>query len=116
MPLLDGDLAALFGAALGGLYLDATLTKRTTADTGSGGFATTSTDCAVKALIEAASDKARAARGIPDNAVTLSVLRAGLTVEIDLDDAVSVSGRTYRVIRADRDPAGAAFTLTAVPA
>lgn len=115
MPLIDGDLAALFGAAFATLYRDATLTKLAPADDGAGGFAVTPTPWAAKALVEAVSDRARATSGIPDPAVTLSVLRAGLGTTLDLDDQVTIAGTTYRVIRVDTDPAGAAYRAVAVP-
>ncbi len=115
MSLVDGDLAALFGAAFASLYGDATLTKLAPADDGAGGFAVTPTSFPAKALAEAVSDAARAASGIPDPAVTLSVLRAGLGATLDLDDEVAVGGATYRVIRVDTDPAGAAYSAVAVP-
>ncbi len=115
MPLLDGDLQNIFGAALGAVYLDGVLHKIVASDTGAGGFSTATTDHPVKAMVEAVSDRARAASGLPLPSVSISVLRAGLPVSVDLDDLVTVSGRTYRVIRADTDAAGAAFSLIAVP-
>ena len=115
MSLLDGDLAALFGAAFAPLYRDATLTKLAPTDDGAGGFTTVPTTFPAKVLVEAVSDRARAASGIPDPAVTLSVLRAGLGAALDLDDEVATGGATYRVIRVDTDPAGAAYHAVAVP-
>ena len=115
MPLLDGDLAGIFGAALGAFYLEAVLHKVAPADTGSGGFSAATTDFAVKVMVEAVSDRARAASGLPDPAVNISVLRTGMTVSVDLDDLVTVSGGTYRVIRVEADPAGAAWSIIAVP-
>lgn len=114
MPLLDRDLQTVFGAALGSLYLDATLHK-VTSESGSGSFSTATTDHPVKAMVEAVSDRARAASGLPLPAVSVSVLRAGLSVAADLDDLITISGRTYRVIRVETDPAGAAWALVAVP-
>jgi hypothetical protein len=116
MSLVDGDLAALFGAAFAPLYRDAILTKLTPADDGAGGFTTTPMSTPAKILIEAVSDAARAASGIPDEAVTLSVLRAGLGATLDLDDEVKMGPDTYRVIRVATDPAGAAYQAVAVPA
>ncbi len=115
MSLLDGDLAAVFGTAFAGLYRAATLNKVSPSDDGSGGFRTAFTGVLVKAMVEAVSDRARAVSGLPDPAVTISVLRAGLAVAVDLDDEVAVAGQSYRVIRIDTDPAGAAWTAVAVP-
>lgn len=116
MPLLDGDLQTIFGAAFAAFYLDAVLHKVATADAGTGGFAVGTADHPVKAMVEALSDRARAASGLPLPAVSISLLRAGLPVSVDLDDLVTVSSKTYRVIRVDIDPAGAAWSLVAVPA
>ncbi len=115
MSLLDGDLAAVFGAAFAGLYRAATLNKVSPTDDGSGGFRAAFTGVPVRAMVEAVSDRARVASGLPDPAVTISVLRAGLAAAVDLDDEVAVAGQIYRVIRIDTDPAGAAWTAVAVP-
>lgn len=116
MPLLDGDLAALFGAAFASLYGDATVTRPTPTDDGAGGFAVTPVTYPAKALADAGSDRARAASGLPESSVTLSVLRAGLGVRLDLDDEITLAGATYRVIRVETDPAGAAYRAVGVPA
>ena len=115
MSLLDGSLSALFGAAFSSLFRDAILAKLATTDDGSGGFVTSLTTYPAKAMVEAVSDRARAASGLPDLAVTVSVLQAGLAVTLDLDDQVTVAGASYRVIKVDADPAGAAWTAVAVP-
>lgn len=115
MALLDGDLARLFGAAFAPLYREASLDKAAESDDGSGGFAVAATRHPARAMLEAVSDRARAASGLPDAAVTISVLRAGLPVEVELDDVIAVAGASYRVIGLDTDPAGAAVTAVAVP-
>ena len=115
MSLLDGSLSAVFGAAFAGLFRDAILAKLAATDDGSGGFVIAFTSYPVKAMVEAVSDRARAGSGLPDLAVTIVVLQAGLAVALDLDDQVTVAGASYRVIRVDADPAGAAWTAVAVP-
>ena len=50
-----------------------------------------------------------------DASEKISVLQAGLAVTLDLDDQVTVAGASYRVIKVDTDPAGAAWTAVAVP-
>ncbi len=115
MSLLDGGLSALFGAVFSGLFRDATLAKLAATDDGSGGFETSFTSYPVKVMLEAVSDRARAASGLPDLAVTVLVLQAGLAVTLDLDDRVTVAGTSYRVVKVDADPAGAAWTAVVVP-
>ena len=115
MSLLDGDLAVLFGAAFAGLFRNATLGKLTVTDDGSGGFTSVLIPYPVKLMVEAVSDRSRAASGLPEMAVTLSVLQAGLGATVDLDDQITVGGTNYRVIRVEADPAGAVWTAIAVP-
>ena len=114
--MLDGDLARLFGSAFGAFYLDATLHKVTPSDNGSGGYAVATMDYPIKAMIESLSDKARATSGLPLTAVDMSLLRSGMSVAVALDDLVTVSGQTYRIIRVATDPAGVAWSIAAVPA
>lgn len=116
MPLLDGGLAAVFGAAFGAVMADGTLHKIEHADTGTGGFAVTATHHPAKLGVDSVEATERAASGIPNSAVRLTVLRTGLPVAVDLDDELTVGGATYRAIKVDADPAGAAYAVLAVPA
>ncbi|MCW6510982.1 hypothetical protein [Lichenifustis flavocetrariae] len=114
MSLLNGGLRAVFGSAFGALYGDGVLHKTTLTDDGIGGVTATAIDSGVKVLVESLSAQDKI--GLPRNAVHLTVLRAGLTAGIALDDSVTVDGATYRVVQVDTDPAGAAFALVGVPA
>ncbi len=116
MSLLDGPLAAVFGAALGALFRDATLHKMVEADTGSGRFAATPTDYPCKVSLEAIGAADRAASGLPLSAVRVTILRGGLPVVPDLDDGLTVGGVGYRILKVDADPAQASVTATVVPA
>lgn len=115
MSLLDGGMQAIFGAMFGAVYLDGTLTKGLATDTGTGGFSVADTAYPVKAMAAAMSDQARAASGLPEPAVMISLLRAGLAVAVDLDDRLTIGGKTYRAVRVETDPAAVAFVVTAVP-
>lgn len=115
MSLLDGPLAAVFGAVLGAVFRDGTLHKISETDQ-AGGFATAATDYPVKLSVEALGAAERAASGLPLAAIRMLILRAALPVPIDLDDGVTVGGASYRVIKVDLDPAQAAVTATVVPA
>ncbi len=112
MSALDG-LAAVFGSAFGALFADGVLHKTTSHDTG-GGFSVTTADLPVKALIETSAVADRVPSGIPAGAVLVTVLRAGLPVTVDLDDAVTLGGTTYRVVKVDTDPVGASYSLATV--
>ena len=116
MVLLNGGLRAVFGAAFGGLFNDGVLHKARLTDDGAGGFTAQGTDSPAKILVESLSEQARAAGGLPRDAVILTVLRAGLPADITLDDSLTVNGATYRVIAVGVDAAGASFSVTGVPA
>ena len=116
MGLLDGALASVFGAALGAVFGSGTLHKTVEADTGGGRFTPATTDYPVKLSLAALAAGDRAASGLPLTAVRLTVLRAGLPVTVDLDDGLTVGAGTFRVVKVDTDPVGAAYVLAAVPA
>ena len=65
MSLLDGALAAVFGAAFGALFAPGTLHKVQPAETGTGGFTVTVTDYPARFSLEAVGSDERAASGIP---------------------------------------------------
>ncbi len=116
MGLLDGALATVFGAALAAVFRNGTLHKTSETDTGTGAFTPSVADYPVRLCLDALAASDRAASGLPLTAVRLTVLRAGLPVTIDLDDGLSVGAANYRVVKIDTDPAGASYSLAAVPA
>ena len=116
MTVLNGGLQAVLGAAFAAFYADGTLHKVTLTDDGTDCFSATTTDVPVKVLAESLSDRDRAAGGLPRTATSLSVLRAGLGVEVSLDDSLTVGGVTFRVVEVDTDPGAAAYRLVCVPA
>lgn len=114
MTVLNG-LQAVFGAAFAALYEDGILHKTTVSDDGAGGFVTGTADSPVKVMLQSLSSADRAAGGLPSAAVSLSVLRAGLVTTVDIDDAVTLNGVSYRILRSETDAARSSFTLAAVP-
>lgn len=114
MTLLNGGFQAVLGAAFAAFYADGTLRKVALTDDGTDSFTSTLTDVPVKVLAESLSDRDRAAGGLPRTATSLSVLRAGLGVEISLDDSVTIGGLTYRVVQVDSDPGAVAYRLVGV--
>lgn len=115
MSWLNAGMQAVFGAAFGALYQDGVLHSVIATDDGLGGFTSTAVDTPIKLLVDSLSDTDRAAGGLPRTAVRITVLRAGMPGAIDVDDQISVSGASYRVLQAETDPAGASFALVAVP-
>ena len=115
MALLDGALGTALGAALAPLMRDAVLHKTIESAATGGRFGVATTDYPVKASRDLVSAADRAASGLPSDAVRLIVLLRGLSVTIDLDDGLTIGSASYRVIRVESDPAGAAAVATGVP-
>jgi hypothetical protein len=112
---IASSLQAVFGAAFAALYDDGVWHRVIAADDGQGGFSTTTADLPVKVLVDSLSEVERAAGGLPRGAVRLTVLRAGLGAAVAIDDGLATGGASFRVTQVDTDPAGAAYTLVAVP-
>jgi hypothetical protein len=114
MGLLSGGLEAIFGAALGGLYLDATLHRDTSGpiydDEGSvTGFAG-GAGIACKAQVDSVTYAMRQAEGFVEGDVRIIVLSAGLGVAISTDMQITVSGQRWQIASVDRD-AGASHWI-----
>lgn len=109
MALLDGGLASIFGAAFGGVYLPAVLTKYTRADANDGTITETSTEYACRAQVDAATEAMRRQAGYTGTDVRILILSASLAVTVTSDDRITVAGSTYRIANVARDPAGAYF-------
>ncbi|KGM34991.1 hypothetical protein [Inquilinus limosus] len=116
MSLLDGALQAMFGAAFGPLLLDGTL--HVAAKDAEGGMILPPVfvDVPVKGHRDELGDRQRADWGIPDRAVRLVVLQANVAAEPTPDDEITLAGGRWRIGTVERDPAGAAWILTGMPA
>lgn len=110
MGVLDGGVAAIFGAAFGSFYLDGTLVSSFTQPIYGPGGAITGytggTPIACKCQIDAATYAMRQADGFADGDMRIIVLSAGLGVPVTTDHRLTVSGQTWLIASADRDPAG----------
>lgn len=107
MGLLDGGIASIFGAALGGLYLPATLHlpgTRTDDEEGNISYGP-ETDIACRAQMDAATYAMRQSEGYSDGDVRIIILTAGLGAEVATDCQVTVSGKRWMVGSADLDAA-----------
>ena len=111
MGLLDGGLARLFGAALGGVYLPATLHRVTRARVRGGSTVETVVDVPCRALVEQTDDRMRGGTGATGREVRILVLAASFAGTIGSDDRISAGGQRYAITAVARDPAGAAFDL-----
>lgn len=109
VSLLNGGIEAIFGAALGGLYLDATL-HRDGSDpiydgegsiTGYAGGA----EIPCKAQMDAATYAMRQADGYVDGDVRIIILSAGLAVEVTAEHQIEVAGKRWMIASAERDAA-----------
>ena len=111
MALLDGGLARLFGAALGGVYLPATLHRATRARARGGSTSESVVDVPCRAQIEHADEAMRPRAGATAREVRILVLATSLSGAITSDDRITVGGQLYVIAGVERDPAGALFDL-----
>jgi hypothetical protein len=116
MSLLDGPLRAVFGAAFAPLLLDGMLHVAAKDADGRVMLPPVFADVPVKGHRDDAGDRQRADWGIPDRAARLIVLQAGVVSEPTPDDEITLAGGRWRISTVGRDPAGAAWILTGVPA
>lgn len=115
MGVLDGGLAGLFKSVLSGIYLDATLHRRTTTDDGAGGGSSSFAPESVKAQLEAATEAMRLAAGYTAKDVRILVLAHGVD-RPTTDDQITVSGQRHAIVGpVGRDPAGAAWDIHGRP-
>ncbi|MGK9168023.1 hypothetical protein KXR53_17070 [Inquilinus limosus] len=116
MSLLDSTLRAVFGAAFAPLLLDGTLHVAAKDADGQVILPPAFADVPVKGHRDDAGDRQRTDWGIPGQAVRLIVLQAGVVSEPTLDDEITLAGGRWRISSIERDPAGAAWIVTGVPA
>lgn len=106
MSLLDGGLARIFGAAMGSVYLDATLHRIVRTPAANGDVATSATDHAAKAHFDMVDETMRQEPGYTERDVAILVLRAPLAVEPTTDDEITLGGRRWSIASVGTDPAG----------
>lgn len=116
MGLLDGDIAQLFGDVFGGIYLPATLVKRTVVK-GAGGKLTTvdnSYPCRIQA--DSCTQAMRDAANYADTDIRLLILQSGLAVTVDTDCVVTgVRGHDWSIAGPiNQDPAASYFECRGV--
>ncbi|MFE0754172.1 hypothetical protein ACFW16_09485 [Inquilinus sp. NPDC058860] len=116
MSLLDGPLRTVFGAVFAPLLPDGTLHVVAKDADGQVILPPTFADVPVKGHRDQAGDRQRADWGIPDQAARLIVLQAGVVAAPTVDDEITLAGGRWRIGSVERDPAGAAWILTGVPA
>ncbi|MGL4968462.1 MAG: hypothetical protein ACRC67_45035 [Inquilinus sp.] len=116
MSLLNGPLRAVFGAAFAPLLLDGTLHVAAKDADGQVILPPVFADLPVKGHRDEVGDRQRADWGIPDRAARLIVLQADVTPEPTADDEITLAGGRWRIGTVERDPAGAAWVLTGMPA
>lgn len=111
MGLLDGELAGVFAAAFGPIYLDGSLYRSTLTHDGAGGgteaFAGPED---VKAQVDATTQAMRDAPGYIDTDQRIIVLAAGID-PITTDDEIEVDGVRWQIASVNQDPAKAYYEL-----
>ncbi|WP_257541033.1 hypothetical protein [Sphingobium sp. CFD-1] len=114
MALLNGGIASIFGAALGGLYLPGTLNYagvpvediegNVTGHTGGGSW-----PC--RAQVDGATWAMRQSAGYVDGDVRIIVLSAGLPVAINTDMTITVSSKEWMIEAVEKDAAASHWIL-----
>ncbi|KQX18417.1 MULTISPECIES: hypothetical protein [unclassified Sphingomonas] len=115
MSLLGGGIAAIFGAALGGLYLDGQLVRSSAGPIYDGegnitGYAG-GDPIAIKCQIDAASWAMRQSEGFVDGDMRIIVLTAGLASTITTEQRITVSGATWLIQSVELDAAASHYVL-----
>lgn len=111
MTLLEGNLAAVFASAFGGVFVDATLYRWSTVDDGKGG-GTSGFDLGtpVKAQLDQATQAQIQGDGYVDTDQRILVLASGVA-PISTDDEIVVGGTRWMIASVGRDPAGSYYDL-----
>lgn len=116
MGVLDGGIAAVFGAAFSGLYLDATLHAGTGEpiydDGGNITGYTTDADVAIKAQVDVATEAMRRAEGFAEGDVRLIILAQGVPA-VTTDHQVTARGRLHAILSAELDAAASHWVCRA---
>lgn len=113
MSLLDGGIAGIMNSAFGGIYLPATLYRRSwTDDKGTLTENAPATE-SIRCQVDAATEAMRAQAGYTGTDVRLLILAAAID-PIDTDCEVAVGNRRFAIASVDQDPAGAYFECRGV--
>lgn len=114
MGLLDGGMESIFGAALGGLYLPATLHVPATpiediegnviGHSGGG-------DYPCRAQLDDVTWSMRQAEAYVDGDQRIIVLSAGLGVQITTDHEITIRGKRWLIASVQRDAANSHYVL-----
>jgi hypothetical protein len=115
MGLLDGDIAAAFGAVFGSFYPDGTLHHAVRTEDDGGSITRTWTDTAIKVQVDAVTESMRAEPGYTERDVRLIVLSHGIT-EPTSEDQITAGGRRWSLGNVAADPANSHWIIRGTPA
>jgi hypothetical protein len=101
------SFAGLFGAALAGLYENATLHRRASPSYGDGGAITGGTPqtFSCKAQPQAMTERMRMADGYADTDQRIFILASTLATTPTTDDELTLAGTRWGIASVDQDPA-----------
>lgn len=116
MGLLDGGLQAIFGAAFAPLFLDGVLHVIAKDVSGAIIKPVTFTDVPVKLMPDSLEALLKQGWQIPDRAIALIVLQAGIAAAPTLDDQITDgAGARWRVSKIGQDPSRGAWIILGTP-
>lgn len=111
MNLLNGAISKTFAKAFAGIYLPATLHRRTLIDDGEGGYTTTTTDYPCRAQIDAVTEAMRQEPGYDFTDRRILILADTLEVVPDTDCEISVRAERFGIQSVNSDPALSYFEV-----
>lgn len=106
MNLLNGKISRTFAKAFAGIYLPATLHKRTLVDDGEGSLTATVTDYPCRAQVDTCGEKLRASAGYSDTDMAVYILQGTCEVEPTSQDQITTTRGRFNLNNSDVDPAG----------
>ena len=113
--ILDGGIRAIFGAAFGSFYQDATLIRVTLIPDGQGGGTEGAVTEPVKVQQDDVSEYVRATAGYAQNERRFLILQSTVTGPVTGDCRLTFEGVTYVLNSPEQDPARSYWAVRAVP-
>ena len=114
--LLDGGLAASFGAVFGAYFLDGSLHRQARVDGRGGDVSVTWTDAPIKYQPDKITEAMRQAAGYTDKDAAFLVLQSGVSPEPTSAEQMTASGRRWAIASIEADPANTYWLIRATPA
>ena len=114
--LLDGGLAASFGAVFGSYFLDGSLHRVSRIEAEDGDVSTGEVDVPIKYQPDRITESMRQAEGYTEDDAAFIVLQHGIAPAPTSDDELTASGARWAIRTVASDPASTHWIVHARPA